>query len=451
MNDMNNDQSQSLFDLNIITTKFKEFLHSNTIGGFLLILSAIIAIVWANSSFSSTYFSIWESYLTIGIGDFSLSKSLLHWINDGLMVIFFFFVGLEIKRELLVGELSSFSKAALPIIAAIGGMVIPAMFYLALNWNTEYVRGWGIPVATDIAFAIGVLAMLGKRVPIAMKVFLTALAIVDDIGAVLIIAIFYTSELSTISLLYGTVIFIVLIIINAFGIKKPVIFIILGIFLWFAFLKSGVHATVAGVLFAMTIPVKSKMRKSEFLDKTKPYFEELQLKNDKNEDKVFVKNEQDIFGHIGELSVDVQSPLYRIEHILAKYVAFLIMPIFALANAGVVIDAESLASAFGSVSIGIFLGLTIGKQIGIFSFSYLAVKLGWASLPAKVTWKQIYGVSMLCGIGFTMSLFISMLAFDSPSAIVQSKIGIFSASIIAGLMGYFWIRFTSKATKDIKN
>lgn len=441
---MEQNSNKFVLDIGAIITKFKEFLQSNTIGGFLLIISAVIAIIWANSPWSASYFAIWESYLTIGIGEFTLSKSLLHWINDGLMVIFFFFVGLEIKRELLVGELSSFSKAALPIIAAIGGMVIPAIFYLVLNWNTEYVRGWGIPVATDIAFAIGVLAMLGKRVPIAMKVFLTALAIVDDIGAVLIIALFYTSELSIISLAFGAAIIIILIVINALGVKKPAIYIILGIFLWYAFLKSGVHATVAGVLLAMTIPVKSKIRKDEFLSKTKPYIDELESKGSDNPDEYFVKNEQDVFGNIGELSLDVQSPLYRIEHILAKYVAFLVMPIFALANAGVVIDAETLASAFGSVSIGIFLGLTLGKQIGIFSFSYLAVKFGWATLPSKVSWQQVYGVSMLCGIGFTMSLFISMLAFDNPSAIVQSKIGIFSASIVAGLMGYFWIRFTTK-------
>ncbi len=440
-------QNQSIINVGAIISKFKEFLQSNTIGGFLLIISAVIAIIWANSPWSESYFAIWGSYLTIGVGEFSLSKSLLHWINDGLMVIFFFFVGLEIKRELLVGELSSFSKAALPIIGAIGGMIVPALFYLALNWNTEYVRGWGIPVATDIAFALGVLAMLGKRVPIAMKVFLTALAIVDDIGAVLIIAIFYTSDLSIISLAFGAGILILLIALNIFGVKKPAIYIILGVFLWYAFLKSGVHATVAGVLLAMTIPVRSKMRKDEFLNKTKPYIEELESKASNNSKEYFVKNEQDIFGYIGEFSVDVQSPLYRIEHILAKYVAFLIMPIFALANAGVVIDAEALASAFGSVSIGIFLGLTLGKQIGIFSFSYLAVKFGWATLPSNVNWKQVYAVSMLCGIGFTMSLFISMLAFDYPSAIVQSKIGIFSASIVAGLIGYFWIRIISKISK----
>lgn len=419
--------------LSVISQSFKDFIHSNTAGGVLLLISTVAALTWANSGYSRTYFDLWEQHLSIGAGGFTLSKSLHHWINDGLMVIFFFLVGLEIKRELLVGELASPRKAMLPIIAAIGGMVGPALIYLMFNAGTPESSGWGIPMATDIAFALGILALAGDRVPTALKVFLAALAIVDDMGAVLVIALFYTSELSSTMLFAGAGFLVLLFIANRLNIRSVTVYVVLGVGLWYCFLKSGVHATVAGVLLAMMIPVRSKIDKTKFLDETKQAVADL-------EDDGSTRSENELIHHIAVLSEEVQSPLHRFEHALQPYVAFLIMPIFAFANAGVHLQADVFSMLLSPVSLGVGLGLIVGKQVGIFSVTWIAVKLKIAALPNNVSWKMIYATTWLCAIGFTMALFIAGLAFDDPTPLDISKISILLASTVSGIVGLVLLR-----------
>jgi NhaA family Na+:H+ antiporter len=353
------------------------------------------------------------------------------------MAVFFFMVGLEIKRELLVGELSSLKKAMLPIVAAIGGMIGPALIYTAFNAGTPAVSGWGIPMATDIAFALGVLALLGDRIPVILKVFLAALAIVDDMGAVLVIAIFYTSELALPALLFGGAIFILLLLANKMNLRSPIVYFVLGVGLWFCFLKSGVHATVAGVLLATTIPVTTKINKRKFLAEAKSAINEL-------EDDQSTKSENELIHTVAALSEDAQSPLHRFEHALQPYVAFFIMPVFAVANAGVALQSGIISSMFSPVSLGIIAGLIIGKQTGIVLFTWLAVQAGIAALPDMMSWKMIYGVSWLCAIGFTMALFIAGLAFDDEAALNTAKIAILIASSIAGIVGLVLLRRSSK-------
>ncbi len=413
----------------VLSETFKDFFHSSTSGGIVLLVCTAIALVWANSLWSDSYFFLWEEHLSIGVGSLVLSKTLLHWINDGLMVVFFFFVGLEIKREILVGELSSLKKAMLPIIAAIGGMIGPALIYLAFNSQyPESSHGWGIPMATDIAFALGILALLGDRVPSGLKIFLAALAIADDMGAVLVIALFYTSELSFLMLAIGGGFLLLLIIANRFNVRSTAIYTILGIGLWFCFLKSGIHPTIAGVLLAMTIPVRKKINTEHFVAETTLAIHELK----KNDDP---KSENELIHTIASLSEEVQSPLHRFEHALHPYVAFLIMPIFAMANAGVRIEGNILNALFSPVGLGVSLGLILGKQIGIFSFVWIAVKTKLAALPKNVSWGMIYGTTWLCAIGFTMALFIASLAFTSNEQLIISKIAILFASTLSAVVG----------------
>ena len=395
----------------------------------MLLVCTVIALVWANSPWSDSYFSLWEEHLSVSVGNTALSKTLLHWINDGLMVIFFFFVGLEIKREILVGELSSLKKSLLPIIAAVGGMIGPALIYLAFNSHyPEFSHGWGIPMATDIAFALGILALLGDRIPSGLKIFLAALAIVDDMGAVLVIAIFYTSELSLLMLAIGGGFLLLLITANRLNVRSTAVYAVLGIGLWFCFLKSGVHATVAGVLLAMTIPVRSKINKEQFLSETSDAI------NNLKESRVS-KHENELIHHVASLSEEVQSPLHRFEHALYPYVAFLIMPVFAVANAGVTIEGNVFDALFSPVGLGVALGLIIGKQIGIFSFVWISVKTKLAVLPQNVSWGMIYGTTWLCAIGFTMALFIASLAFTTNEPLIVSKIAILFASALSAIAG----------------
>lgn len=438
---MMNKQQQRKKVLSVVTQTFKDFFLSSTAGGIMLLVNTVIALVWANSAYSQSYFSLWEHALTIGIGDFILSKSLHHWINDGLMVIFFFMVGLEIKREILVGELATPRKALLPILAAIGGMVGPAAIYAFFNAGTSNAHGWGIPMATDIAFALGILALAGDKVPPALKVFLAALAIVDDMGAVLVIALFYTSELSIVMLLAGGGFLLLLFIANRMNVRSTAIYVILGVGLWFCFLKSGVHATVAGVLLAMTIPVRSKIDKSKFLEETKQAINDL-------EDDTSTRSENELINHVAVLSEEVQSPLHRFEHALQPYVAFLVMPVFALANAGVYIQPDVFSTLLSPVSLGVGLGLILGKQIGIFSFTWLAVKMQIAALPNRVSWKMIYATTWLCAIGFTMALFIAGLAFDNPESLDTSKIAILAASTISGVVGLLLLKSDVKKLRE---
>ncbi len=386
--------------IQIITKPFRWFFKLEAASGLVLLFAAIIALIVSNSNLSQLYFSTLNKYLFLGINDFGLKLSVLHWINDALMAIFFFFVTLEIKREFLQGELSNIKQALLPIIAAVGGMLVPALFYVFINLgDSETMNGWAIPSATDIAFSLGVLSLLGKRVPLSLKVFLTALAIIDDLGAIVIIALFYSGDLSIKYLSLMLLAFIILLVINKFNIKKFLPYLIVGIFLWDFTHNSGIHATIAGVLLAMTIPHRKK-------------------------DKDF-------------------SLLIKIEHAISPYVAFGIMPLFAFANAGVSLEGLSFASLLNKVPLGILLGLFVGKQLGVFLFSYVSIKMKIAQMPNNSNWFNFYGVGVLTGIGFTMSLFVGNLAFVENMQYMDGvKIGVLTGSLLSTLFGYFLILLT---------
>ncbi len=425
-----------------LTYPIQEFLHKEASGGILLILFTIVALVWANSPFAESYHNLWHTNVSVNIGQIELEHSLHHWINDGLMVIFFFVVGLEIKRELLAGELSSIKKSSLPIAAALGGMIFPALIYTIFNLGKESASGWGIPMATDIAFVVGILALLGKRVPLALKIFILALAIVDDIGAVLVIAIFYTSQISFTSLMIAAGLIILLIIMNKLGVRNLLIYSIVGIVLWLAFLKSGVHATVAGVLLAFTIPASSRINTKYFTDKINSLVKDFDKAGEHGDNVLTNEERLSIVDQIEINCEKILTPLQRFEHGLHPWVSFFIMPVFALANAGVTIGAGITSALTNPVSLGIILGLFLGKQIGVFSFSYFAVKLKLADAPEGVNWKKIYAASILAGIGFTMSLFIANLAFASPELLDIAKVGILSGSLISGIVGFLILKFT---------
>lgn len=420
-----------------ILSPFQEFIRLEASSGILLIIATIVALIWANSPWAESYVHLWETKATIGLGTFGISKDLLHWINDGLMAVFFFVVGLEIKREMMVGELSSPRRAILPIVAAIGGMAFPAGFYLLFNAGGPARAGWGIPMATDIAFALGVLSLLGKRVPLSLKVFLTAVAIVDDLGAVLVIALFYTSELAWVSLLVAAVFFVALILANRLGIRSLLVYSLLGLGLWVAFLKSGVHATIAGVLLAMTIPVRTRINTEEFISHADYFLDEFR-KRGKPGESVLTNNSQRAALQAIEVAAEhAQTPLQRLEHTLHPWVGNFIMPVFALANAGVTLKGDIFSVIAQPVTMGVMAGLILGKQIGIFTASLLAVRFKWADLPSGMTWKRLYGLSWLTGIGFTMSLFIASLAFGDSEFLASAKTGILFASLVSGTVGAF--------------
>jgi len=388
--------------INYISKPFKWFFKLEAASGLILLIAAIFALIISNSDLSNLYFTTLEKYLFIGINDFGLKLSVHHWINDALMAIFFFFVTLEIKREFLQGELSNLKQALLPIIAAVGGMVIPALFYIIINYgNAETINGWAIPSATDIAFSLGILSLLGSRVPISLKVFLTALAIIDDLGAILIIAFFYSGDLSLIYLSLIFVSYIFLLILNKFSVKIFTPYLLIGICMWFFTYKSGIHATIAGVLLASSIP--HRLKEHDF------------------------------------------SLLVKLEHGISPYVAFIIMPIFAFANAGVNLEGLSFSSLLSPVPLGILLGLFFGKQIGVLFFSYISVKLKFAEMPNRSSWLSLYGVSILTGIGFTMSLFVGNLAFvENLEYIDGVKIGVLSGSLLSTIFGYLILLISLK-------
>ena len=388
--------------INKLSKPFKWFFKLEAASGLVLLIAAIIALFISNSIFSELYFDTLEQYIFIGIDKFGLKLSIHHWINDALMAIFFFFVTLEIKREFIQGELSNFKKALLPIIAAVGGMLVPALFYIFVNYgNSETLNGWAIPSATDIAFSLGILSLLGSRVPISLKIFLTALAIIDDLGAILIIAFFYSGDLSINNLSLIVISYFILLVLNKFGVKKFLPYLLIGIFMWYFTYQSGIHATIAGVLLASTIPHRQKNR--DF------------------------------------------SLLIKIEHLISPYVAFIIMPLFAFANAGVSLSGLSFKSLTLPVPLGILMGLFFGKQLGVMLFSYIAVKFKMAQMPDKSTWLTLYGVSILTGIGFTMSLFVGNLAFIENIQYMDGvKIGVLAGSLLSTLFGYFLLLLTSK-------
>ena len=431
--------------IEVLLNPINEFLHKEASGGILLIICTVVALVWANSPWSDSYHHLWHTYINIDFGNvLNLNYSLHHWINDGLMAIFFFTVGLEIKRELLVGELSSMQKASLPIAGAIGGMVVPALLYVIFNSGGQGADGWGIPMATDIAFVVGIMALLGSRIPLTLKIFVLALAIADDIGAVLVIAIFYTAEISTTALIVAGVVLILLIVLNRLGTKSLIAYTILGIILWLAFLKSGVHATIAGVLLAFAIPASSRFNTQEFSDRVKHLINKFDETGEHWKNVLNNAERQHDVMAIENSCEKVLTPLQRFEHGLHPWVAFFIIPIFALANAGVTLAGLDVLNAlFSPISLGIIIGLFIGKQVGIFAFSFFAVKMKFASLPEGVNWKNLYGAGVLAGIGFTMSLFIAGLAFNDPALIDLSKIGVLAGSLFSGIVGYVFLKSSS--------
>ncbi len=424
---------------------FREFTAREASGGVLLMAAALIALLWANSPFADSYESLWRTTVTIGAGDFELAKSLHDWISEGLMAIFFLVVGLEIKREVLVGELASARRAALPIAAAAGGAILPAILYLVIaGGDPATARGWGVPMATDIAFALGVLALLGSRAPLGLRIFLTALAIVDDLLAVLVIAIFYSSDLSLVALGAAALVLAALVVANRLGVRRPIVYALLGVALWVAVLQSGVHATIAGVLLAMTIPARTKIDPADFLARAKGFLAEFsgQVGDDPDDEH------HAALWELEDLTESAQAPMLRMEHALHPWVAFLIVPLFALSNAGVRIGGDLGATIREPVVLGVLVGLVLGKQIGITLAAWLVVRLGLASLPDGVTWRHIYGVAWLGGIGFTVSLFVADLAFGEGPTLPLAKMGILGASVIAGLGGYLILRSISRGRSD---
>ena len=378
-------------------SRIQEFIKLETSGGVVLMIAAIFAMIIANTPLSANYDLILGTYIKVGIGNFEIAKPAILWINDGLMAIFFFLVGLEIKREVLAGELSSFDKAILPIMAAIGGMAVPGIIFAIINWGTpENLNGWAIPTATDIAFALGILALIGSRAPISLKIFLLAIAIIDDLGAIVIIAIFYTSELSLSALSFSVIGFAAAVALNRMGVQRTAPYLLVGIVMWVFVLKSGVHATLAGVLIAFTIPLKTK-----------------------NEDEAL---------------------LYKMEHGLHPWVAFLILPVFAFANAGVNFTGIGIDDLLQPLTLGIAVGLFLGKQIGVFLATWIGVKSGIARLPENVSWKHVYGVACLTGVGFTMSLFIGSLAFTTADVMNSVRLGVVLGSVLSGIIGYLLLK-----------
>jgi len=412
------------------------FMQFEASGGILLLVCTVVALAWANSAWGESYHDFWHAQIEVRFGSLiSLDKSLAHWVNDALMVIFFFVVGLEIKRELIAGELATFKKAALPMAAAAGGMIVPAGIYAAFNAGEQTIDGWAIPAATDIAFALGVMTLLGSRVPMALKVFLTALAIVDDIGAVAIIAIFYTSDLSWMALGASGVLLAVMIIMNLLHVRAPIPYLVVGILVWMAFLESGVHATIAGVVTAFTIPAKYRIDGAQFVAFARDAIERFDRAGG-NAPEVLTNQEREaLVQGMEQACEDVQTPLQRIEHDMLPWVSFFIMPVFALANAGVKIGEGVGDAVTGSLGLGVILGLFLGKQIGVTLGAFIAVRAGLASLPARVSWMQIHAASCLAGIGFTMSLFIGNLAFADAAVIDRAKIAILCGSLISAAVG----------------
>ena len=422
---------------------FNTFFHNESTGGILLLICAVIAVTLASIPGGEWFDRLWETRASIGIGDFSIEMTLRYWINDALMAIFFFVVGLEIKREMLVGQLSSIKRSALPIVAALGGMLVPAGIYWACNaGHPESIQGWGIPMATDIAFAIGILSLLGDRVPPSLKVFLTALAIVDDIGAIIVLAVFYPAHALHLEFLaYAGIILAVLAAFNALKLKNKYLYIVPGIMMWYFTYRSGIHATIAGVLLAMVIPSKGSINEIRFQSRISLLLEKFKITSNRKTNVLTSPEQQHIIHSMSTELKSVDPLLHRFESKLHPIVTFIIMPLFALANAGVALDFSSISSGgLSPVTLGIVLGLLIGKPAGIFIFSFISIKMKLAARPTGVTWTQMASISILGGIGFTMSIFINNLAFSSGSLIDIGKISILIASASAALLGLLAMR-----------
>ncbi len=427
----------------VLLTPFQKFVKIESFSGILLMFAALIALVWANSSFGDSYQSLWQFKIGFTTESFELNKPLILWINDGLMAIFFFLIGLELKRELLIGEINTVKKAAFPLVAALGGVLVPVGLYLFLNQNPDTVKGWGIPMATDIAFALAILSTLGKRVPLSLKIFLTAFAIIDDIAAVLVIAIFYSVNINWIFILYGAILIAFLAILYYKKKYSFTIGIVLAIIIWFLFLKSGVHPTIAGVLLAFTIPIKRRINIKLFSKHLSSISNKIVNVSRDGERHLLTKDEMKCIDNLDDLTFEVRSPLQHLEHKLHGLIAYFVLPIFAFANAGVVI---SLNYDFNfSLMMNIAISLFVGKFVGVALFSYLGIKLKITELPTGVKFKQILGISAIAGVGFTMSIFIDNLAFYGDLISINSvKVGVIIGSLISGIVGYTILKLTSK-------
>lgn len=433
----------------ILLTPFQKFVKTESLAGMLLFGTTIIALIWANSPYGAVYDSIWQYKIGISFEDFELKKPLILWINDGLMAIFFFIIGLELKRELLIGEINTLKKAAFPFFAAMGGVLVPMALYLVLNQNPETTKGWGIPMATDIAFALAILSTLGKRVPLSLKIFLTAFAIIDDIAAVLIIAVFYSASINWMLIIFGIALIAVLAVLYS---KRKYTFgvgIVIAVITWFLFLKSGIHPTIAGVLLAFTIPIKRRININLFSSHLATISDKISKASDKDEKHLLTKSEMRSTENLDDLTSEVRSPLQHLEHKLHSLVAYFILPVFAFANAGVSISANSIfdVSLMANVAISLFAG----KFVGVALFSYLGIKLKVTELPSGVKFKQILGISAIAGVGFTMSIFIDNLAFAGDLISINSaKIGIIIGSFLSGLIGYIILRITGDKTAQVQ-
>ncbi|VAW65071.1 Na+/H+ antiporter NhaA type [hydrothermal vent metagenome] len=431
-----------------VLTPFEEFIHRETTSGLLLMAMAVVALILANSPFADAYLHIIHTEISVNTGDWALKMSLSHWVNDALMALFFFVVGLELKREFLVGELAKLRNATLPVAAAIGGMVVPAFIYFIINPTGEMATGWGVPMATDIAFAIGALALLASRVPKSLITFLVALAIVDDLGAVLVIAVFYTDTISLLPLAVAGGLLVVLMALNMSGIRKTLPYFIVAVLLWYALLLSGVHATLAGILGALTVPAIPKYNPERFSEHVKELM--VRFDNSHQPGKNIMTNDalRSVVQTLENGVHSVETPLQRLEHSWHMPVAYLIIPVFALINAGIPLDLGSFAETLvHPVMLGVSLGLVLGKFIGITGACWLVIKLGLGELPKDTRFTQIAGVSLLAGIGFTMSIFVAQLGFSqNEELLLMAKTGILFASLVAGISGYIWLYLVSKPT-----
>lgn len=427
----------------LVLTPFQKFVKTESLGGILLFGATIIALIWANSAYGGYYENLLQHKIGISFQNFELKKPLILWVNDGLMAIFFFLIGLELKRELLIGEINTVKKVALPLVAALGGILVPVGLYLFLNQNPETAKGWGVPMATDIAFALAILSMLGKRIPLSLKIFLTAFAIIDDIAAVLVIAIFYSVNIDWTFILYGTILISFLALLYNTRKYSFEIGIVLAIIIWFLFLKSGIHPTIAGVLLAFTIPIKRKLNINVFSKRICSISNKILKVKDEDENHLLTKEEVECIDELDDLTFEVRSPLQHLENKLHNIVAYFILPVFAFTNAGVII---SLNYEFDySLMVNIATSLLVGKFVGVALFSYLGIKLKIAELPEGVKFKQILGIAAVAGVGFTMSIFIDNLAFYQDLISVNSvKVGVIIGSLASGILGYIILKITSK-------
>jgi NhaA family Na+:H+ antiporter len=428
----------------------QQFFRKEAASSILLIAATIIALIWVNSDVGETYHRFWHTKISFTFAHFHISKTLLHWVNDGLMSLFFFTVGLEIKREILVGELATPKKALLPVIAALGGMIVPGLIYAAINIGLPTIHGWGIPVATDIAFALGAVAVFGRRLPVGLRIFLAAFAIADDLGAVVIIAIFYTKEIVWSNLIISLFLILGLAVANFFWIRQTLIYAILGLAVWFFVLGSGVHPTIAGVIVSLFVPARGRYDTDNFLQNVKKITEKFECEEQSCGYSILLNQEHLYAVQALELAChDVETPLQRLMHALHPWVAFVILPLFALGNTGLVFRGIVFSEMVSSpVILGVIFGLVVGKPIGIMLFSYISVKSGMASLPQQVRWSHILGGAMLGGIGFTMSLFLSELSFSDPHIIDYARFAILAGSILSAVFGMSFLGFFTSSDSD---